>query len=141
MQTKVRDYPIILLLFITIASGCNDCRDNDCGGDDFITIHVIGDAETSYTDSLAFYYYDENQQRVEADIYRDRYSSQRYSAYLDYRGAEPLNTFHVALGNQVKTIDIDTRYDQDRCCGDYLRFEKIQVDGRTVSLPIEITVD
>ncbi len=122
-------------------SGCNDCRNNDCGGDDTVLINVISDNEIDYTDSISFYYYDENQQKIEADIEPSSYSLQQYFAHLNYRLPGTKNRYYLEVGNQTKTVDIKTRYDKDPCCGDYLRFEELTVDGKTATIPIEIVIN
>ena len=104
-----------------------------------LIIRVVSDREINYSDSIDFYYFDENQQKVEADIERSRSSSQTYYTYLDYRSAP--GSYSLEVGNQTKTIAIQIRYDKDPCCGDYLRFEEITVNGVVTSLPIEVEID
>ncbi len=141
MKIKRKDYRVILMFFIATITSCDDCRNNDCGGDDIIVIKLIGDDQTNYSDSIDFYYYDENQKKIEAEIERDRYSLSIYYAYLDYRRSSIQNIYYLQFKNQLITIDVEVRYDKDPCCGDYLRFETIQVDGKTIPLPIEVIID
>lgn len=137
VRMKKSYLPLILTAAITL--GCSDCRDDDCGGDDMLIIRVVSDREINYSDSIDFYYFDENQQKVGADIERSRSSSQTYYAYLDYRSAP--GSYSLEVGNQTKTIAIQIRYDKDPCCGDYLRFEEITVNGVVTSLPVEVEID
>lgn len=103
--------------------------------------NINGVAETNYSDSIDFYYLDNDLKQVHADIDRSRTGTRTYYAFLNYRGAEPKNRYYLEYKNQMKTVDIKTRYDKDPCCGDYLRFEEIRIDGQLISLPIEIEFD
>ncbi len=134
-------YCLSLTLAVIITSGCDDCGDNDCGGDDAISIRVVGDNEINYSDSIDFYYYDKNQQKIEATIQPNRPGAQIYRAALNYRIPEIQTTYYLEIADQTKTVNIQTRYDEDACCGDYLRFKEITVDGATTALPIEVVVD
>lgn len=133
-------YLSLILGALTIY-GCNDCRDNDCGGDDAILISIISDNKLDYSDSIDFYYFDENQQKIEAAIEPNRPGSQIYSAFLNYREPETPGRYYLEVDGQAKTIDIQTSYDKDPCCDDNLRFEQITVDGTITMLPIKIVIN
>ena len=134
-------FTILFFVALIITTGCNNCADNDCGEDDVVLIVVDSDDQVNYVDSIDFYYYDANQLKIKADI-RPRGNSLRYYyAYLDYRQLAPQQRYYLAVGDQSKTVDITTRYDQDECCGDYLRFDKILVDGDPVSFAIEVSAN
>ncbi len=130
-----------LLLSTAALFGCDNCKDDDCGGDDTILIKIVSDDEANYSDSISFYYLNDNQQRVEATIEPNRPGSSIYYAFLDYRKPAALNRCYLEVRDQIRTVDIQTRYDEDSCCEDYLRFEQITVDGVTTSLPIKIVID
>ncbi len=137
----MKHYCFSLTLAVIITAGCNDCGDNDCGGDDAVSIRVVSDNEINYSDSIDFYYYDENKQKIEATIQPNRPGAQIYQASLNYRKPESQTIYYLEIADQTKTVNIQTRYDEDPCCGNYLRFEEITVDGAVTTLPIEVVVE
>ena len=137
----MKPYYLFLIFTAITAFGCNNCRNNDCGGDDTISISVVSDDEIDYSDSIDFYYFDQNQQKVEASIEPNRPGSQIYYAFLDYQKPGTQSSYYIEVGNQVDTVVVQTRYDEDPCCGDYLRFEAVTMNGKITSLPISIVID
>ena len=135
----MKEHGIASLFLLFILSSCDDCRDNDCGGDDLVRIRMVDDPNVNYVDSLDFYYYDEQQRKVSAVIQRGSRSLADYDVLLDYR--RQLGTQHryyLAFRDETQEIDLTVRYEDDPCCGDYLRIEEVSVDGQPTTLPIEV---
>lgn len=127
------------LLSVLVLFGCDECINDDCpAAEETVTIQVLGDWGVSYRDSLRFYYYNEQQQKIEAEIERNRVVSQQYYVHVGY--TLKTGRYYLELGDQIKTVDIEVEKVSGDCC-EYQRFGEVRVDGQLTTLPLEIAAD
>lgn len=131
-------HPIIFLC-VFLNSACNECRNDDCAPDDFISILLINEDETIYTYDLNFFYYDQENQKIEADIER-ALTQHTFHVFLDYQQEPKDHKYYLEVGGQLKTVEIRKVYVKS-CCGDLLKFDAVMMDGVETKLPLRVELN
>lgn len=120
---------------------CNDCRDEDCPDVNFIDIEVESNTDTIYIFDIEFYFYDLENQKVEADITRAKGTSDTFYAFLNFRQPTLDDKYYLNVKDLTQEVELQKSFQETDCCGTQVRFEKATVDGNSVDLPIKVIVD
>lgn len=148
LQLKLLSPAVLLAILL---AGCY-CRNEDCPeSDEILSIRIIDERgveydslgneipvghRPNYADSIEFYSFDDNQQKVAYPIHPSRsYRSSPMSFYVNLSEMEPNAPyrFYINYNGRTSTIDFSTQLLNTRCCGDLLRFHDIKMDGRSVA--------
>lgn len=133
---------LFLTLSALLLAGCY-CRNNDCpASDEILSFRIIDERgeeydslgnkipvgySGNYADSIEFYFFDEDQQKIAPTIYQLHHytptSPMAYYVILENLQPAAQHRYYLQYNGKTSTIDVFTHIVNDRCCGELVRFK------------------